>query len=132
MNDKLIGAAVIKYVCPICGEAKDDLSAIAINKRLTKNAAKKVESLHNQVVGFADKPCKECQTIIDQDGFFIIGVDVEKTNDNKNPYRSGHLVAIRKASDFYKSLPDEYKVKDACYMDYREMIKCGLIQINND
>ena len=127
MSNK-IGAALVKYVCPICGQVKEDLSAIVMNTRLTNKAARDVESMHNQVVGFSSKPCKECQSYIDQGAFFVIGIDPERTDDMKNPYRSGHLVGIKKTSDFYKHLPDEYKKRDAVFMEYREMMKIGLIQ----
>ena len=127
MSDKL-GVAVIKYVCPICGQVKDDLSAIAMNTRLTNKAAREVEAMHDQVVGVSDKPCKECQGYIDQGAFFVIGCDADKTDDPKNPYRSGHLVGIKKTSEFYQHLPDEYKKKDAVFMDYREMRQLEMIK----
>lgn len=127
VNDRF-GVALVKYACPICGKVNEDASSILLNKKLTKKAAKHVESLHNQVVGFSDTPCKECQSIIDQGAFFIIGIDSDKTGDMTNPYRSGHLVGIKKSSEFYKHLPEEYKHKDALFMDYREMEKFGLIQ----
>ena len=127
MSDK-IGVSLIKYACPICGQAKDELSAIAMNTRLSKKAAEDVEKLNGKIVGFAEKPCKECQSYIDQGAFFIIGVGMEKTGkDTSNPYRSGHLVGIKKESEFYKNLPEEYKKKDALYMDYREMEQLGMI-----
>jgi len=127
MSDKL-GVAIIKYACPICGEVKEELSAIAMNTKLTEKYAKKVEAMHNQVVGYSDKPCKECQSYIDKGAFFVIGCDMEKTDDMSNPYRSGHLVGIKKESNFYQHLPEEYKKKDAVFMDYREMEGVGLIQ----
>lgn len=126
MSDKL-GVAILKYVCPICGQINEDASAIAMNTLLTKSAAKKVEDMHNKVVGFSEKPCKECQSYIDQGAFFIIGIDPEKTDNMSNPYRTGHLVGIKKESEFYKHLPDEYKKKDAILMDYREMEQLGMI-----
>lgn len=126
MSDKL-GVALVKYICPICGQAKEDLQRIVLNNRLTKADAQRVESMHNQVVGFSDEPCKECQSYIDQGAFFIIGVDSDKLEDKNNPYRSGHLVGIKKSSEFYKHLPEEYKHKDALFMDYREMEKLGMI-----
>ena len=127
MSDK-IGTAILKYVCPICGQINEDASAIAINSKLTESAAQKVEALHNKVVGFSEKPCKECQAIIDQDAFFVIGIDPDKTDDMKNPYRTGHLVGLRKASDFYQHLPEEFKHKDAIFMDYKEMKQFGMIK----
>ena len=125
---KKLGVALVKYVCPICGEAKEDLQAIVINTQLTESMAEKVEEMHDQVVGISDKPCKECQSYIDQGAFFVIGIDADKTEDIGNPYRSGHLVGIKKTSEFYKHLSDEYKKKDAVFMDYREMQALGMIK----
>ena len=128
MSDHPIGVALLKYACPICGKENKDASAIALgtifNSR--KNAAR-VEAMNNKIAGFSEQPCKECQSWIDKGAFFIIGVDPEKTEDMSNPYRTGHLVGIKKESDFCKSLPEEYKKKDALFMDYREMEKLGMI-----
>ena len=128
MEEKKFGTAIVKYVCPICGQINEDASAIVMNTRLTKADAKKVEEMHDKVVGYSDRPCKECQKIIDQDAFFVIGIDPEKSDDMKNPWRTGHLVGIKKASEFYQHLPKEYKGKDALFMDYREMEKFGMIR----
>jgi len=129
MSNK-VGVALLKYVCPICGQVNEDASAIAINSLLTEKAAKKVEDMHNKVVGFSDKPCKECQSYIDKGAFFVIGIDTEKSDDMSNPYRTGHLVGIKRESEFVKHLPEEYQKKDAIYMDYREMEQLGMI--NNE
>ena len=122
-----VGVALLKYDCPICGQINEDASTIAINSLLTEKAAKKVEDMHNKVVGFSDKPCKECQSYIDKGALFIIGIDVEKSNDMFNPYRTGHLVGIKRESEFVKHLPEEYQKKDAIYMDYKEMENFGMI-----
>ena len=86
--------------------------------------------MHNQCVGFSEKPCKECQKVIDQGAMFIIGIDIDKCDkdDMSNPYRSGHLVGIKRESEFVKHLPEEYKKKDAIFMDYREMQQLGMIE----
>jgi hypothetical protein len=128
MGEKKFGTAIVKYVCPICGQINEDASAIVMNTRLTKADAKKVEEMHNKVVGYSDKPCKECQKILDQDAFFVIGIDPEKSDDMKNPWRTGHLVGIKKASEFYQHLPEEYKGKNALFMDYREMRQLRMIR----
>lgn len=128
MEENKLGIAIVKYVCPICGQINEDASSIVMNTRLTKADAKKVEEMHNKVVGYSDKPCKECQKILDQDAFFVIGIDLEKSDDMKNPWRTGHLVGIKKASEFYQHLPEEYKGKNALFMDYREIRQLGMIR----
>lgn len=128
MSDHPLGVALLKYACPICGKENKDASAVALGNRFhdKKNVAR-VEAMNNKIVGFSEQPCKECQSWIDKGAFFIIGIDPEKTEDMSNPYRTGHLVGIKKESDFYKSLPEEYKKKNAILMDYREMEKLGMI-----
>ena len=128
MEENKLGTAIVKYVCPICGQIDEDASAIVMNTRLTKADAKKVEEMHNKIVGYSDKPCKECQKILDQDAFFVIGIDPEKSDDMKNPWRTGHLVGIKKASKFYQHLSEEYKGKNALFMDYKEMRQLGMIR----
>ena len=122
-----VEVALLKYVCPICGQVNEDASTIAINSLLTEKAAKEVEDMNHKVVGFSEKPCKECQSYIDKGAFFVIGVDSEKSDDISNPYRTGHLIGIKRESEFVKHLPEEYQKKDAIYMDYREMEKLGMI-----
>ena len=122
-----VGVALLKYVCPICGQINEDASTIAINSLLIEKAAKEVEDMNNKVVGFSEKPCKECQSYIDKGALFIIGIDAEKSDDMSNPYRTGHLVGIKRKSEFVKHLPEDYQKKDAIYMDYREMEKFGMI-----
>ena len=128
MSDHPLGVALLKYVCPICGQVNEDASAVALGTKFNDKAnVKKVEAMHNQIVGFSEKPCKECQEWIDKGAFFIIGIDAEKSNDMSNPYRTGHLVGIKRESEFVKDLPEEYKKKDAIFMDYKEMQNLGLI-----
>lgn len=126
-NKDRFGVAHVNYACPICGKVNEDATAILMNRTLTKHCADKIRELNGQCVGFSDKPCKECQSYIDKGAFFIIGVDGEKSTDIHNPYRSGHLVGISKKSDFYASLPEEYKKKPAVFMDYREMMALKMI-----
>lgn len=128
IDSEKVGVAVVNHICPICGKVNDDDSTVVINKRFTNSEANKVKSLHNKTVGVSRKPCKECQSWIDKGAFFVIGVDVEKTEDMANPYRSGHLVGVKRDCDFYKSLPDECKRGDAILMDYRQMMQLGFIQ----
>ena len=122
---KTFSVALVKELCPICCKEID--GPIIMNSVLTEKHAKEVEDMQGKVIDFAEKPCKECQSYIDKGAFFVIGVDSEKTDDWNNPYRSGHLVGIKRESDFVRNLPEQYKKKDAVFMDYREMQKIGLI-----
>lgn len=120
-----VGIALVKEVCPICCKPID--GPIVIGKQFNKKRAKEINKMNGKVIGFSNKPCSECQKLINEGVFFIIGVDINKTEDYNNPYRSGHIVGITKECDFYKQMPNEWKQKDACLMNYKEMMKLGLI-----
>ena len=77
-KEKLLGVALVKEACPLCGAAED--GPIVMNTRLGPQRAKDVEELHGKVVGYMDKPCSQCQGLLDQ-GFLLIGVIEEKTDD---------------------------------------------------
>lgn len=128
MSDKF-SVAEVHYVCPICCKEMD--SQIIMNTTLSKSYAKKVKDLDNKALGFSDKPCKECQKIIDEKNvFMIVGVDESKTDDMSNPYRTGHIVGISKDSKFYKSLDKEFTKTFMVYMDINTMKELKLI--NNE
>ena len=128
MSNK-VGVALLKYVCPICGQVNEDASAIALGSKFNDKAnVKRVEAMNNQIVGFSEKPCKECQEWIDKGAFFIIGIDVEKSDDMSNPYRTGHLIGIKRESEFVQHLPEEFQKKNAIFMDYKDMQKFGMIE----
>lgn len=90
-DDKTLGVALAKEACPACGALVD--GPILMNTKLTKKAAEKTESLHGKVIGYLDKPCDSCQDLMSK-GFLLIGVDMDKTDDETNPYRSGHQWVI--------------------------------------
>lgn len=92
MSDNKLGVALVKEACPLCGKTED--GPIIMNTRLTNKMARKVEELHGQVIGYMDKPCKECQEYMSK-GFLLIGVIDEKTEDKTNPYRSGNIWVIK-------------------------------------
>ena len=119
------GLALAKELCPIC--AKEIDGPIVMGTIMSKKKAQKINELTGKVIGWAKKPCSECQEHIDNGCFFVIGIDIEKSND-EGLYRSGHLVGIKRDSDFVKSLSDKEKEHNAIYMDYREMIRLGIIR----
>lgn len=120
------GVALAKELCPIC--AKEIDGPILMGNVLSKKNAQQVNEMNGKVIGWSTKPCPECQKHIDNGAVFVIGIDVEKSDD-KGLYRSGHLVGIKRDSEFIKSLPEEYIKKNAFYMDFREMIRIGLIDL---
>lgn len=125
MNDTFkIG--IVNYACPVCGKVAD--SQIIMNTKLTKKEADKIEQINNKTIGFSKHFCKECQEIIDtKNCLFIVGVDVNKTIDRNNPYRSGHIVAIKKDSNLGQAIYNAYGNTPMAYMDFKEMEQLNLI-----
>ena len=120
------GLALAKELCPIC--AKEIDGPIVMGTVLSKKNAQKVNEMNGKVIGWSQKPCPECQKHIDNGVFFVIGVDIEKSTD-EGLYRSGHIVGLKSDSGFVKSLSEKEKEHHAIYMDFREMVRCGMIDI---
>ena len=100
MEDKF-GVSLVKYICPICGDVAEE--GIIVNSILTEKYAKEVKKLHGKAVGYADKCCKECSKYKD-DVVFFIGIDASKSD--KEPYRTGQIIGIRKESTIVKEVKD--------------------------
>jgi len=101
MTKENLGIALTKEACPLCGALQD--GSIVINTQLTKSEAEKVEQLHGKTVGYSKAPCEECQNIMNQE-ILLIGVVEAKTDDTKNPYRSGNKWGV--TEDFIKKAFD--------------------------
>lgn len=95
------GVSLVKYICPICGDVAEE--GIIMNDILTEEYAKEVKKLHGKAVGYADKCCKECFKYKD-DVVFFIGIDASKSD--KEPYRTGQIIGIRKESTIVKEVKD--------------------------
>ena len=113
-EDKL-SVALCGLVCPICGKKCDDV--IIMNDHFSKKAAQEITKANGQTIGYDKKPCKNCQEQIDNNKFIFIEIDISKTNNIKDAYRTGRLAYVNKDSDFYKNLDDQFKVKEACFID---------------
>lgn len=125
-NDKILEAAVVKRLCPVCCKAFD--GEFIMNNKLNTAQAKKVKELHGKVIGFSKDPCEECQKIIDEKNvMFFIGIDEDKTTDKGNPFRTGHVVGLDKNSEFYKALPEEYHKYSYVYIDIKVMKEVKMI-----
>lgn len=84
--------ALVKEICPACCKEMD--GPIIMNSLLTEKCANEVKELHGKVVGFSDKFCEECQKYAD-DGIILIGIDESKSDNMKNPYRTGHFYVVK-------------------------------------
>lgn len=125
MSDVHFEAALVKEACPLCGKTED--GPIIINRCLTKHFAAQVKKLHGQTIGYMDKPCEECRKYMKQ-GFLLIGIIEEKTDDMKNPYRSGNIWVIKHEAA-KKLFPD--MTKGAVFLDINDANALGLPGITN-
>lgn len=120
-----LGIALTKEACPVCAKAFD--GPIIMNRVLLENKAKQVESLHGQIIGYRDTPCDECKELLAK-GFVLIGVHLDKTDDMKNPYRSGHMYCIKQesAEELFKDLPKQ----GFAYIDIKILEALGFPKID--
>lgn len=86
--------ALVKEVCPVCCKEYD--RAIVMNQILTPGEAKKVKELDGKVVGFSEKPCKECvEAFKGEEGTYLIGIIPEKSGKSINEmFRSGRIIGL--------------------------------------
>lgn len=101
-----VGLALIKELCPVCAKEMDGPIII-----LTKKNAEEVESLHGQVLGYSNKLCTDCQKVLDEKGedfVYLIMVDETKTEDKRNPYRTGKVYMYDKNN---LNNPEQFKNK---------------------
>lgn len=92
MKNSNLEVALVKECCPACTKEMD--GSLVMNTRLTPGEAKKVKELHGKVVGFAKNFCEECLKLAEQ-GIIFIGVDESKTEDMRNPWRTGLFVVVK-------------------------------------
>jgi len=126
-EEKVLEVALVKELCPIC--AKSFEGPIVMNTMLTKEDAKNVKDLHGQIVGYLEKPCAECQDM-QKKGFVLIGADSSKTDDPKNPYRTGNIWVITNEAAMnlfhFPTLPQS----GVAFIDIEAAEKIGLPNIN--
>lgn len=127
MKDLKVNTALVNRACIICGKTAN--SEILIGRRLTKKEDHKITDLHNQTIGFSEKPCEECQKLINQ-GIVLIGVIKEKTEDINNPYRSGHISVIKEEA-FIKIFNQELPKKRIAFVEQEVGEQIGLWKIDN-
>jgi hypothetical protein len=127
MSESKLGVALTKLACVVCNKKLD--GDILMNTRLTKSMAEKVEAMHGQVTGFADKPCPECLETIGE-GIWIIEVNEQLTDDYENPYRTGRQWGVTK--DFMEHVVNDEDMlkatlkKQACFMPMQACRELGL------
>lgn len=128
-----LGVALTKELCPVCCKEID--GPLLINKRLTKKPSKKMESLNNKVIGFADHCCEECAKYKD-DAVYFVSIDESKSSQSlKELYRTGKISGVKKDSKFIEQFKDFIvTLKDGTkiiFIDEQVGIKFGLWHENN-
>jgi hypothetical protein len=102
--DKEHGVAPCLLTCPVCTEK----SSIALPGRrihgMAANLGMRPERLMRE--GWMDTtPCNKCQEYM-QMGIILIGVDEEKTEDMKNPWRTGRFSVVSEGL-IERAFPDD-------------------------
>lgn len=129
MSNKL-GVALVKELCVICTKEVD--GSTIINSKLTEGGAKKVEDMHGKVIGFAEKPCEECQELLNK-SFIFVEYDESLSDMSNLPqgfWRTGNIVGVKKEADLVlKIIKDNPLAKNYgfIFLDKDFMAKVGLI-----
>lgn len=131
--EKPFEVSLCKEICLICGKEVD--GPIVMNSILTEHHARKVKELHGKVIGFAEKPCKECQSDLNK-AFLFIGFDESKSDLDNLPegfYRTGHIVGTKKdiplVQEFVKKHQPKALEKGYVFMPHTIMAEFGLIKL---
>lgn len=132
MEENNFEVALVKEACQLCGATHD--GPIVMNNRLTEHHAKKVKEMHGKCIGYSDKPCEDCQEIMDQ-SILLIGVVEAKTESMDNPYRSGNKWGV--SEDFIKRAFDpematQFLKKRAGFISVEAAHQMGFPQCNLD
>lgn len=91
MSNKKIHMALVYRACPCCG-MKDEKQGEILMDTVFKLKSE-IEEAHNKVIGFGSF----CETCLEEtkDRVALVGVDMEKTEDENNPYRTGERILMK-------------------------------------
>jgi hypothetical protein len=126
-KDDVLGAAVLKELCPIC--AKEVNSSILINRKLTKSEAKKVNDLHGGNV-WSKEWCDECKKLKELGGVILIGAVEAKTTDVTNPYRSGNIWVVKDEAASIITAGQPIPESRVMFVDVNVAAQVGLPDVN--
>lgn len=107
MSEDKIGVALVKEACPVCAKTFD--GPIVMNTKLTKPQADNVKEMHGKTVGFLGEPCDKCKGFMEK-GIIIVTIDPDKTEDKRNPYRTGGFFVVRE--EFVERLIEDRNMLD--------------------
>jgi RNA polymerase subunit RPABC4/transcription elongation factor Spt4 len=131
MKESNFEVSLAKETCPVC--AKEFDGPIVMNNLLTSEMAKKVKEIHGRSIGFKEEPCDECKGHMEK-GIVIIGIDPERSEDMRNPWRTGAFVVVK--DEFFErqkefidnELIDSVIQKRVTFMDHNSMVEFGMIK----
>lgn len=112
---KRIHSVVANLAYPVCGLDKAKIKVDSGYKHET--IPNQLLELENQTIGFMDEPCEDCLKLTEQ-GEIVLGIDLAKTKDKFNPYRTGHKVLVKKGT-----FNEPY-----LFMDLKDMKERGLVK----
>ena len=125
-KENVRGVALVKEVCPVCGQSFD--AEIIINTLLTASMAKKVEELNGKNIRSMKEPCDECKGYMKL-GIIVVSYDAEKTGtDFHNPYRTGGFFVITEEAAVKLEFSDEILKRRVCFMEHEVAVKLGFFQ----
>ncbi len=78
-------------LCPCCRKKEE---FIVIDTRL-----RDISKIHNQAVGMSEKPCSDCQAIIDKGYVRLVVIDEQRSGKNEGPadaYYTGMIADVKK------------------------------------
>lgn len=120
-----LGIALVHEACPVCTKKVNE--HIIMNSRLSKENAQEVESIDGKCIGFSEEPCEKCKEMMKKAFLFII-YDESKTDDEKNPYRTGHIIGVKKDCNLINSLDSKLIENGYAIIDINLAKRLGLIQ----
>lgn len=114
--------ALVYKACPCCGKKDEEQSEIVLHTRFGD-----LSEIHNKITGFGHL-CKQCQELTAK-AIACVVVDSSKSDDMKNPYRTGNLFGLSEEwcnKCFKEPMAKEVITRRMFYMDYKDAIAIGL------
>jgi hypothetical protein len=109
-----VDVAVVHEICPGCNKDMNEHLIIGHNLRTTTPIH---DQVHNKAIGISATLCDECQASV-PNGIMLIGVDMARTEDMSNPYKSGSIIGLTEEA-FKRNFDEAPPMQKWCYIDTR-------------